>query len=271
LGGCCAIDKGGDAVDVLDVGIEGGVAANDAVEVSEFVEDSCEEVVFAGGCACGGAVGCGGEGLVEFGVVVGGGVDKPAKAVAVGVEGEGAGVWAIVGVVSGDGGFGELSGGEILDLYFEVKWCWGLKEFCPGGYCCVLEVGVMTAEELLERYAAGERDFSGVDLSGANLTQADLRDIDLSRANLSRVDLSWANLSEANLTEISLALWSSLSGANLSGANLTGANLNGCEMLGVNLENANTMGARLGSLESAFIRNTINPDGVLIEGPMTIE
>jgi hypothetical protein len=74
LGGCCAIDKGGDAVDVLDVGIEGTITANDAVEVSEFVEDCCEEVIFAGGCACGGTEGGGGEVLVEFAVVVGGGV-----------------------------------------------------------------------------------------------------------------------------------------------------------------------------------------------------
>ena len=74
--------------------------------MSEFVEDSCEEVVFACGCTCGGAIGCGGEVSIEVAVVFWGGVDKPAKAVAVGVEGEGAGVGAIVGVVSGDGAFG---------------------------------------------------------------------------------------------------------------------------------------------------------------------
>lgn len=31
----------------------------------------------------------------------------------------------------------------------------------------------MDAEELLQRYAAGERDFSEVDLSGANLSGVD--------------------------------------------------------------------------------------------------
>jgi hypothetical protein len=106
LGGDSTVDEGGDAVDILDVGIEGGVAADDALKVSEFVENCGEEVVFAGGCACGGAVGGGAEGLVEFGVVVGGGVDEPAESVTVGVEGEGAGVGAIVGVVSGDGAGG---------------------------------------------------------------------------------------------------------------------------------------------------------------------
>ncbi len=33
------------------------------------------------------------------------------------------------------------------------------------------EVAVMTAEELLGRYAAGERDFSGVDLEGVDLSK----------------------------------------------------------------------------------------------------
>jgi hypothetical protein len=32
----------------------------------------------------------------------------------------------------------------------------------------------MTAEELLERYATGERDFSGVDLRRVNLMEVDL-------------------------------------------------------------------------------------------------
>jgi hypothetical protein len=42
----------------------------------------------------------------------------------------------------------------------------------------------MTVEELLERYAAGERNFS----------DADLRGLDLSGANLSRINLTCANL-----------------------------------------------------------------------------
>ncbi len=33
------VAEGGDAVDVANVGVEGGVAFDDAVEVSEFVED----------------------------------------------------------------------------------------------------------------------------------------------------------------------------------------------------------------------------------------
>lgn len=75
-----------------------------------------------------------------------------------------------------------MAGEEIGDLDVEVKWSGVLEELEPGGNGCVLEVVVMTAEELLEHYAAGERDFSGVDLRGA----------DLSRADLSRADLSGA-------------------------------------------------------------------------------
>ncbi len=45
----------------------------------------------------------------------------------------------------------------------------------------------MDAEELLSRYTAGERDFSGVDLSGADLEDADLSGINLNDADLSGV------------------------------------------------------------------------------------
>jgi len=158
----------------------------------------------------------------KFAVVFWGGVDEPTDSVAVDVEGEGAGVGATECVVSGDGGFGELSGGKICDLYFEVKWCWGLKEFCPGGYCCILEVRVMTAEELLERYAAGERDFSNVDLDSARLNDAKLSGINLSGAILFGAELNRANLSGANLSRANLGS-ALLEAANLRRANLSHA------------------------------------------------
>ncbi len=65
----------------------------------------------------------------------------------------------------------------------------------------------MNKEELLAAYAAGRRDFTGVDLSGANLCGTDLQHADLSGANLCGADLSGADLS----------------GADLTGADLTGA------------------------------------------------
>lgn len=43
----------------------------------------------------------------------------------------------------------------------------------------------MDASELYTRYAAGERDFSGVDLSDTNLNIAGIRKYDSSRNNLS--------------------------------------------------------------------------------------
>lgn len=57
----------------------------------------------------------------------------------------------------------------------------------------------MTAEELLERYAAGESDFSRVDLRKGRLSGSVLRDINLSGANLSDSDLSKSTLEEASL------------------------------------------------------------------------
>ena len=68
----------------------------------------------------------------------------------------------------------------------------------------------MTAEQLLEAYAAGERDFRGADLFGA----------DLRSAHLNGADLRGAFLRDANLS------YADLRGADLSFANLTGANLN---------------------------------------------
>ncbi|MEH2326289.1 MAG: pentapeptide repeat-containing protein [Nostoc sp.] len=42
----------------------------------------------------------------------------------------------------------------------------------------------MDAEELLQRYAAGERRFIEIDLSGIDLSGANLPKIDLCRCNL---------------------------------------------------------------------------------------
>jgi uncharacterized protein YjbI with pentapeptide repeats len=78
----------------------------------------------------------------------------------------------------------------------------------------------MTAEELLQRYAAGERDFSGISLESKwGLEGAELPDINLSGATLRRVDFDGADLSRANLSNANLG------GANLESANLTEANL----------------------------------------------
>ncbi len=48
----------------------------------------------------------------------------------------------------------------------------------------------MNVKQLLQFYADGKRDFSGVDLSHANLMDSTLSGIDLSGANLSETILS---------------------------------------------------------------------------------
>jgi uncharacterized protein YjbI with pentapeptide repeats len=146
----------------------------------------------------------------------------------------------------------------------------------------------MSAKELLQRYADGERDFSWVDLSlktfnklgsvnlsGANLSHASLYLTDLSHADLSMVDLSWswmdntklrgANLQGANLSNARLKNVK-LMGANLSGGNLSRADLHmtiwgweGANLCGANLLNATISDAL--SLRLVDKRGAIMPNG----------
>jgi uncharacterized protein YjbI with pentapeptide repeats len=61
----------------------------------------------------------------------------------------------------------------------------------------------ITAEELLQRYAAGERDFSGVDLEGADLVRANLAGTGIyAGVNLRGANFARASLREANLAYI---------------------------------------------------------------------
>ncbi|MEH2448859.1 MAG: pentapeptide repeat-containing protein [Nostoc sp.] len=77
----------------------------------------------------------------------------------------------------------------------------------------------MNAEELLRRYAAGERNFAGVDLSSVDLREAELTRINLVGANLRGVNLTGANLNCSALRKADLR------NANLKGTDLSGANL----------------------------------------------
>jgi hypothetical protein len=121
------------------------------------------------------------------------------------------------------------------------------------------------AEELLARYAAGERVFggatlfkadlrgadlrgarlSGADLRGANLTGVNLTGADLVSANLSRALLGVAWLRDADLRDADLG-GANLGGANLGGANLRDANLGGANLFNAHLHDANLCGANLG-------------------------
>lgn len=112
----------------------------------------------------------------------------------------------------------------------------------------------MDAKELLARYAAGERNFIGVDLSQADLRAEDLSGANLSNATLieiysSCVNLFGAKLSNANLRAADLIganlFDAKLDGANLRGANLNFANLCVADLRGADLSNASLSAANL--------------------------
>ncbi len=93
----------------------------------------------------------------------------------------------------------------------------------------------MDVEELYRRYAAGQRDFPGVDLSHANLNVAkaeELADLEPGQNDLSSINLSGANLTKANLSRVNL------SGANLSSPNLESATLWGTILTRADLRDA---------------------------------
>ena len=102
----------------------------------------------------------------------------------------------------------------------------------------------MTVEELLKKYAVGERNFAGINLTEANLSGVNLSGANLKGANLSVANLSGANLSKTNLTGAKLNI-ARLSGAHLGGANLTDADLNVAYLVRVDLKKAILTGAKL--------------------------
>ncbi|NJP11883.1 MAG: pentapeptide repeat-containing protein [Leptolyngbyaceae cyanobacterium RU_5_1] len=101
----------------------------------------------------------------------------------------------------------------------------------------------MQAQELLEQYRQGERDFSHVDLSGANLSGFNLRGVDFTGANLTEANLSWTFLNQANLTGACLQQANlrsaSLSAAKLNRANLSRANLSKIDLRLAYLQESN--------------------------------
>jgi uncharacterized protein YjbI with pentapeptide repeats len=147
-----------------------------------------------------------------------------------------------------------------------------------------MELRVMTAEELLERYAAGERAFNGLDieasdeliganlaginLSGSILAEMILDGVDFSDANLrnahfGQTDLNGVNLQRADLSGAKLG-FASLDNADLTDARLIGANLKSTSMVGVNFTRSNLSGAEIGDnpyfVDSIF-NNTVMPNG----------
>ncbi len=121
----------------------------------------------------------------------------------------------------------------------------------------------MTAEELLQRYAAGERNFSGIHLWGACLDEAILRRANFNGAtlecsmirtdftggffkgavlrhsmmevNLTRCHLNGAELVEVDLSDAILR-YARLDGATLSQSLLTGADLTQARLLAAEMD-----------------------------------
>ncbi|MEM9543934.1 MAG: pentapeptide repeat-containing protein, partial [Cyanobacteria bacterium P01_E01_bin.42] len=113
----------------------------------------------------------------------------------------------------------------------------------------------MKAKELLERYKAGERDFSRVDLSKENLSGAVWVGDEFGGENdypVGGSSLRGINLSQANLARVRL------DGVDLRGANLRGANLEMAFMARANLTDANLSEAILfqNSLHHALFKRT---------------
>lgn len=88
------------------------------------------------------------------------------------------------------------------------------------------EIYIQSVNELLQRYAVGERNFQGIDLSHANLANIKLSKVNLINANLSYSHLQNTDLQQSKLIAADLS-YADLSGANLRYAKLIGANLKG--------------------------------------------
>ena len=156
---------------------------------------------------------------------------------------------------------------EAAASLLETSWC-----YQNAGEAVLIRLGV---EELLRRYAVGDRYFINANLRCAQLSNICLENIDLSYAKLNLANLSGTNLSKANLTLAEMRS-ANLSGsnlhnsqlvrANLAGANLSDANLRGADLRNTDLSNACLIGANLigVNLSKVDLRKTCL-DGVIVE------
>ena len=91
---------------------------------------------------------------------------------------------------------------------------------------------------LLDNYASGERDFSGIDLSWASLNGVSLPEINFVEGILKGIDLRESNLQGGEFMD-AIFKGAKLSGADLSNANLEGANLSHADLSCANLSKSN--------------------------------
>ncbi len=128
----------------------------------------------------------------------------------------------------------------------------------------------MSADELLARYKAGERDFAGAILEGADLKQARLTGADFSNARLCNADFQMAYIRVANFSGADLrgadfrsssCLWSNFTNANLQDTNLQGAKFNAACLRGADLQRAQIVQA---SLVNVDLQGAILTEALLI-------
>ena len=112
--------------------------------------------------------------------------------------------------------------------------CPPLREFLPHFLVTSRFVVDMDADEFLDRYAAGQRDFRECNLVGVDLTGQTMEGVDLRRAVLMHAKLDRANLAGANLRETNLQ-HASMDRATLTDVNLIGASLASASLRGVQL------------------------------------
>ena len=116
----------------------------------------------------------------------------------------------------------------------------------------------LTSEEVLSKYARGDKNFSQANLSEVNLaeenlelssfSQSKLIGINFQGANLCRTNFYNANLAQANLREANLR-HAELYKANLKNADLRGASLRNANLISANLKDANFCGADLSDVK----------------------
>lgn len=136
----------------------------------------------------------------------------------------------------------------------------------------------ITAEDLVDAYTKGRRDFTShnlglvnlqkADLSGASFHQSKLQKANFQGANLFNADFGRANLNQAVLKNANLARaylsHADLGGANLRGADLSYAYLSNANLRGANLCGADLTGAKVSDEQLATARTnwaTIHPSG----------
>jgi uncharacterized protein YjbI with pentapeptide repeats len=113
----------------------------------------------------------------------------------------------------------------------------------------------ITAEDLLRRYAAGERDFPQIILEYADLSGADFQRINLQGARLSYVNLSGINLRDSTLT------------AQFSFCNLRDSKIQSCYLESARFSDCDFRGASVTKVNltyTSFIR--VNLQGARLEG-----